>query len=120
MATICTSCGVSIPSSMSLYKCRQCVHHFVCGLCEKKTHNRASAAFHTLDETLVPRVQPTTATSSNTSSKFANNQQQSQKQVSLIKATKDISLTLFMLIVNCRQLQNRHQYLPVNDISMVY
>ncbi|CAF2947018.1 unnamed protein product, partial [Rotaria sp. Silwood2] len=81
MTTICTSCGVPIPSSLSIYKCRQCVNHFVCQLCETKNHNRASATFHTLDKILVPSVQPTTAASS-TSSKFAYDPQQSQTKTS--------------------------------------
>ncbi len=59
MPTICTSCGVQIPSSLIIYKCRQCVHHFVCQLCEKKDHNRGSATFHTLEKIFVPNIPAT-------------------------------------------------------------
>jgi len=58
MPTICTSCGVEIPPSLIIYKCRQCVRHFICQLCESKDHNRASAAFHTLEKIFVPNAQP--------------------------------------------------------------
>jgi hypothetical protein len=59
MPTICTSCGVQISPSLIIYKCRQCVNHFVCQVCEKKDHNRASAAFHTLEKVFVPNIPPT-------------------------------------------------------------
>ena len=91
MTMICTSCGVPVPSSLTIYKCRQCVNHFVCSSCETKPHNQASTSFHTLDKMLVPHVQPTTATASSASSRFAHDLRQNQTEVSLIKVTINIS-----------------------------
>jgi hypothetical protein len=120
MTTICTSCGKFIPPSQIVYKCRQCVNHFVCQLCETKPHNRASTAFHTLDKTLVSDVQPTITTAGDASSKSASDPRPNPTQVSLITATSNIFLILFMFIINGRRLQSRHQYLIVTNISTVY
>ncbi|CAF3404544.1 unnamed protein product [Rotaria socialis] len=81
MTTKCTSCGGPIPSSSSIYKCRQCVNHFVCQLCKTKDHNQASTAFHTLDKMVVPNAEPTTA-ASGTSSKLTDDSRRSQTETS--------------------------------------
>ncbi|CAF1153399.1 unnamed protein product [Adineta steineri] len=74
MNIVCTSCNMPIPSSLSYYKCRQCVNQFVCQSCEPMNHNRASATFHTLDKKLLSNVQPKTDANS-VSSKGAGSQQ---------------------------------------------
>ena len=67
MVTVCTSCGNQISSALNFYKCRQCVNHFVCEVCETKAHNRESASFHTLDKMSVLNEKLTSAATNNTS-----------------------------------------------------
>ncbi|UJR18992.1 hypothetical protein I4U23_022122 [Adineta vaga] len=81
MTTRCTSCGISIPSSLNIYKCRQCINHFVCQLCEAKDHNRAGAAFHTFDEVFLKDIQSINYTNSHTSSESADFLSQSQTKI---------------------------------------
>ena len=58
VSMICTSCGVQIPESATIYKCRQCVSHHVCSPCALKEHNRASGVYHTLDLKVPTMKQP--------------------------------------------------------------
>lgn len=66
MSTICTSCGIHIPSYVVIYKCRQCVNHFVCELCEKKDHNRNITTHHALEKIVVPNVPSVNSVSAST------------------------------------------------------
>ena len=58
VSMICNSCGVQIPESATIYKCRQCVSHHVCSPCTMKEHNRASGVYHTLDLKVPTMKQP--------------------------------------------------------------
>ncbi|CAF1483953.1 unnamed protein product [Adineta ricciae] len=78
MATICTSCGISIPSSLNIYKCRQCINHFVCQVCVAKDHHRAGAALHTFDEVFLKDIQSINDVNTHTSSEFADFSSQRQ------------------------------------------
>ncbi|CAF1531092.1 unnamed protein product [Adineta ricciae] len=83
MKAICTSCGESIPSSSNIYKCRQCVNHFVCESCQTKEHNRTSANSHTLNKIVSSQVQSVTSTAGSTSPKLATDEQENQSKKSL-------------------------------------
>ena len=115
MNTVCTSCGLQIPSSLNFCKCRQCVNHFVWQSCDSKGHNRSSTAFHTLEIVLAANVQPKTVAHS--ALPKGAEPQQSQAAVSLITA---INHLLLILILDCRHLQSLHRYLRVKGIYTAY
>ncbi|CAF1276954.1 unnamed protein product [Rotaria sordida] len=93
---ICTSCGIQIVESSTIYKCRQCVNHFVCKACTKKEHNRPSSSHHTLDKMRTLINSTTSAHSSLTmEGKSAEVKTDPQARSTSIFATKEY-LTMFL------------------------
>ncbi|CAF1105967.1 unnamed protein product [Adineta steineri] len=82
MKVVCTSCGEPILSSSNIYKCRQCVNHFVCESCKTKEHNLTSANSHTLDKVVPSQAQSTATTASSSSSKPSDDGRESQAKAS--------------------------------------
>ncbi|CAF0774392.1 unnamed protein product [Adineta steineri] len=101
MATKCTSCGEQITSLSIMYKCRQCVDHFVCQLCEEKEHNRAGQLFHTLDEMSVSAAK-SMANSATASSKNCNDKQESNKCTSSNSSIFTSDEYLYSFLTYCK------------------
>ncbi len=78
MSTLCTSCGEQI-LFLDVYKCRQCVAHFVCELCKRKKHNQESAEFHSLEKILVSNT-PLRKAAATTHTHTEQKMKESQKQ----------------------------------------